>query len=115
VAAGASPQRCLWASTSVKNPKYRDVMYVEQLIGPDTVNTMPPKTVDAFLDHGRVERTIDEEVDGARRTLEAFADLGIDYDEVVNKLEREGVQKFSDSFKELIGEVDRKREELVAH
>jgi transaldolase len=115
VAAGASPQRCLWASTSVKNPKYRDVMYVEQLIGPDTVNTMPPKTVDAFLDHGRVERTIDEDVDGAQRTLEAFAELGIEYDEVVNKLEREGVQKFSDSFKQLIGEVDRKREELVAH
>jgi transaldolase len=115
VAAGASPQRCLWASTSTKNPEYRDVMYVEQLIGPDTVNTMPPKTVDAFLDHGRVERTIDEDVDGARKTLEAFAEIGIDYDELVNKLEREGVKKFADSFKELIDEVEHKREELVAH
>jgi transaldolase len=114
VAAGASPQRCLWASTSTKNPDYRDVMYVEQLIGPDTVNTMPPKTAEAFLDHGRVERTIDEDVDGARRTLEAFAELGVDYDDVVNKLEREGVEKFADSFRELIGEVDHKREELIA-
>jgi transaldolase len=114
-AAGASPQRCLWASTSTKNPDYRDVMYVEQLIGPETVNTMPPKTVAAFLDHGRVERTIDEDVDGARRTLEAFAELGVDYDDVVNKLEREGVEKFADSFRELIGEVDHKREELFTH
>jgi transaldolase len=113
VAAGASPQRCLWASTSTKDPAYRDVMYVEQLIGPDTVNTMPPKTVEAFLDHGRVERTIDQDVDGARETLEAFAELGIDYDALVAKLESEGVEKFAASFRELIDQVDLKRDELV--
>ena len=73
-AKGATPQRCLWASTSTKNPEYRDVIYVEELIGPDTVDTMPRETVEAVQDHGRVERTLDRDVDGARRTLEAFAD-----------------------------------------
>jgi transaldolase len=112
-AAGASPQRCLWASTSTKDPAYRDVMYVEQLIGPDTINTMPPKTVEAFLDHGRVERTVDQDVAGAHRTFEAFAELGIEYQEVVDKLEREGVEKFAASFRELIDQVDLKRDQLV--
>lgn len=104
-AAGATPQRCLWASTSTKNPDYRDVMYVEQLIGPDTVNTMPPETVKAFLDHGEVARTIDNDIDRARRTLQVFADVGVDYDDVVQTLEREGVDKFADSFHELIESV----------
>lgn len=104
-AAGASPQRCLWASTSTKNPEYRDVIYVEELIGPATVNTMPPETIQAFQDHGRVERTIDRDVAGARRTLEALADAGVDYADVVETLEREGVQKFADSFQELIETV----------
>ena len=104
-AAGATPQRCLWASTSTKNPDYRDVIYVEQLIGPDTVNTMPPETVEAFDDHGDVARTIDDDVDRARRTLSAFAEAGVNYDEVVQTLEREGVQKFADSFHELIESV----------
>jgi len=104
-AAGATPQRCLWASTSTKNPDYRDVMYVEQLIGPDTVNTMPPETVKAFMDHGEVARTIDDDVDRARRTLQAFADAGVDYDDVVQTLEREGVDKFTDSGHELIESV----------
>ncbi|MGZ8647939.1 MAG: transaldolase, partial [Solirubrobacteraceae bacterium] len=88
-AAGATPQRCLWASTSTKNPEYRDVMYVEELVGPDTVNTMPRETVEAVLDHARIARTLDRDVDGARRTLEAFAAAGIDYDDVVEALERE--------------------------
>ncbi len=112
-AAGASPQRCLWASTSTKNPDYRDVIYVEELIGPDTVNTMPPATVSAFLDHGRVERTLDRDLDGAKRTLDAFAAAGIDYDDVVEVLEREGVEKFATSFRELIDGVAAKREALV--
>ena len=112
--AGGSPQRCLWASTSTKNPDYRDVVYVEELVGPETVNTMPRETVEAVLDHGRVERTLDRDVDEARHTLERFAEAGIDYDDVVEVLEREGVQKFADSFTELIDGVAAKREQLVA-
>ncbi len=104
-AAGATPQRCLWASTSTKNPAYRDVIYVEELIGPDTVNTLPPETISAFEDHGQVARTIDGDVERARRTLQAFADAGVDYEDVVQTLEREGVEKFADSFHELIESV----------
>src|SRR5947209_4216171 len=100
--AGASPQRCLWASTSTKNPDYRDVVYVEELIGAETVNTMPLETIDAFEDHGRLADTLEAGVEEARQTLERFAQAGIDYDEVVETLEREGVQKFADSFKELL-------------
>ena len=100
-AAGATPQRCLWASTSTKNPDYRDVVYVEELIGPDTVNTMPLQTIRAFEDHGNVARTVDADLDRARRTLQAFADAGGDYEDVVQTLEREGVEQFADSFEEL--------------
>jgi transaldolase len=113
-AKGASPQRCLWASTSTKNPAYRDVLYVEELIGPDTVNTMPRETVEAFQDHGRTERTLDRDVDGARRTLEAFAAAGIEYDDVVATLEREGVEKFAKSFSDLFADLESKRDQLVA-
>ncbi len=113
-AAGASPQRCLWASTSTKNPAYRDVLYVEELIGPATVNTMPRETIDAFLDHGRVEDTLERDADGARATFERFAEAGIDYDDVVAVLEREGVEKFATSFRELIDGVADKRDRLVA-
>ena len=112
-AAGASAQRCLWASTSTKNPDYRDVVYVEELIGPETVNTMPRETIEAFQDHGRVEDTLEQDVDGARRTLEEFARAGIDYDDVVEVLEREGVEKFAKSFKELFEGVAAKREQFV--
>jgi transaldolase len=112
-ARGATPQRCLWASTSTKNPEYRDVLYVEELIGPATVNTMPRETVEAFLDHGRVQRTLDRDVDGARRTLEAFAAAGIDYDDVVATLEREGVEKFATSFRDLFADLEAKRDDLV--
>jgi transaldolase len=111
-AAGATPQRCLWASTSTKNPEYRDVIYVEELIGPDTVNTMPRETVEAFQDHGRVERTLDRDVEGARDTLRAFADAGIDYDDVVETLEREGVEKFAKSFQQLFADVEAKKDAL---
>ena len=113
-AAGASPQRCLWASTSTKNPDYRDVIYVEELIGPKTVNTMPRSTIDAFNDHGRVEPTLERDVDEAKRTLERFAEAGVDYDDVVATLEREGVEKFDASFKELFEGVAAKRDQLVA-
>ena len=113
-AKGATPQRCLWASTSTKNPEYRDVIYVEELIGPDTVDTMPRETLEAIQDHGRVERTLDRDVDGARRTLEAFADAGIDYGDVVQTLEREGVEKFAKSFRELFADLEAKRDQLVA-
>jgi transaldolase len=114
-ARGASAQRCLWASTSTKNPEYRDVMYVEELIGPDTVNTMPRETVEAFNDHGVVRGdTLLEDVDGARAILQAFADAGIEYDDVVATLEREGVEKFAKSFRELFSDLETKRDALVA-
>ncbi len=113
-AAGASPQRCLWASTSTKNPVYRDVLYVEELIGPHTVNTMPRETIEAFQDHGRVQDTLERDLDDARLTLERFDDAGVDYDDVVAVLEREGVQKFADSFRKLIDGVAAKRDQLVA-
>jgi transaldolase len=112
-AAGATPQRCLWASTSTKNPEYRDVLYVEELVGPDTVNTMPRETVEAVQDHGQIRRTLDD-VDGARRTLEAFAAAGIEYDDVVATLEREGVEKFAKSFRDLFADLEAKRDALVA-
>src|ERR687896_2276769 len=101
-ARGATPQRCLWASTSTKNPEYRDVMYVEELIGPMTVNTMPEETIRAFQDHGRVAPTLEQGLDEARQVFEQIAAAGIDYDDVVETLEREGVQKFADSFSELL-------------
>jgi transaldolase len=112
-AKGASAQRCLWASTSTKNPDYRDVLYVEELIGPDTVNTMPRETVEAFMDHGNVRDSLEEDVDGARRTLDAFAEAGIDYDDVVETLEREGVEKFAKSFPQLFADVEAKRDSMV--
>jgi transaldolase len=112
--AGASPQRCLWASTSTKNPAYRDVLYVEELIGPHTVNTMPRETIHAFLEHGQVQDTLEQDLDGARRVLEQFAAAGVDYDDVVLVLEREGVEKFAAAFKELLEGVASKRRELIA-
>jgi transaldolase len=111
--AGATAQRCLWASTSTKNPDYRDVIYVEELIGPDTVNTMPRETVEAFQDHGKTEVTLTRDVDGARGVLEAFKAAGIEYDEVVDTLEREGVEKFAKSFRQLFADIEAKRDALV--
>ena len=108
-AAGARPQRCLWASTSTKNPAYRDVLYVEELIGADVVNTMPLETVQAFQDHGEVRETLTEGVDEARALLDELAAAGVDYDDVTDTLEREGVQKFSDSFASLLEGIDAKR------
>lgn len=111
---GAMVQRPLWASTSTKNPAYRDVMYVEQLIGPHTVNTLPPATMDAFRDHGRVARTVDVNVDEAERDLEALAAAGIDLEQVTNQLLAEGVASFQRSFDTLLAGLRRKSALLVA-
>jgi transaldolase len=113
-AKGARAQRCLWASTSTKNPAYRDVLYVEELIGPETVNTMPEETIEAFQDHGEVALTLEADLDEAKRVFERVAEAGVDYDDVVATLEREGVDKFADSFKELLDGVQAKRGELVS-
>ncbi len=112
---GANPQRCLWASTSTKNPDYRDVLYVEELIGPHTVDTMPEETIRAFQDHGEVRSdTVAEGLDEARAVFERLASVGIDYDDVTETLELEGVQKFADSFEELLEGVRSKRGQLAA-
>jgi transaldolase len=112
-AAGARVQRCLWASTSTKNPDYRDVIYVEELIGPDTVDTMPTETITAFLDHGRVERTLDRDVDAARKQIRAVESEGISMQQVTDELIAEGVASSSKSFDELIETIESKREELA--
>ncbi|HEX5469009.1 MAG TPA: transaldolase [Gaiellaceae bacterium] len=111
---GATPQRPLWASTSTKNPEYRDVMYVEELIGPMTVNTMPEETISAFEDHGKVALTVEQGIDEAKRLFEDLAKAGIDYDDVTETLEQEGVEKFADSFSELLEGIRAKSGELVA-
>jgi transaldolase len=104
--AGAHPQRPLWASTSTKNPAYRDVVYVEELIAPGVVNTMPEPTIHAFADHGEVRGdTITPYYDQARQDIEALAEVGVDYDDVVDTLEREGVEKFAASWEELLAGV----------
>jgi transaldolase len=112
-AKGATPQWCLWASTSTKNPEYRDVLYIEDLIGPDTVNTMPRETIEAFQDHGVVELTLEQHLDEAKGVFEQIAEAGVDYDDVTDTLEREGVQKFIDSFTELMEGIEAKRGQLV--
>ena len=113
-AKGASKQWCLWASTSTKNPAYRDVLYVEELIGPDTINTMPGETIEAFQDHGEVALTLEHGLDEARRFFEEIEAAGVDVDDVTRVLEEEGVQKFADSFDELLEGIRAKRGELVS-
>ena len=110
--AGASVQRPLWASTSTKNPAYRDVMYVEQLIGPDTVNTMPPATIDAFRDHGVVARTVDADFAAAQRTLDDLAEVGISLNEVTDKLLHDGLASFQKSFDSLTAGLVKKSSAL---
>ncbi len=105
-------QRPLWASTSVKNPAYRDVMYVEQLIGPDTVNTMPPATITAFQDHGEAARTVDKDVDEARELLQALASEGISMSSVTDKLLAEGLASFQKSFDTLLAGLETKLRSL---
>jgi transaldolase len=110
--AGAGLQRPLWASTSTKNPAYRDVMYVEQLIGPDTVNTMPPATIEAFRDHGVVKRTVDADYAAAERTLADLAAVGIDLTSVTDKLLHEGLASFQKSFDSLTAGLSKKSASL---
>jgi transaldolase len=99
---GATPQRVLWASTSTKNPSYPDTLYVDELIGPDTVNTMPEETVLAFQDHGSPRPTLHEGLSGAQAVLDELAEIGVSYDELTDTVEREGVEKFEASFNELL-------------
>ncbi|MEO8509609.1 MAG: transaldolase [Chloroflexota bacterium] len=112
-AAGAKVQRCLWASTSTKNPDYRDVLYVEELIGPATVNTMPIDTINAFLDHGRVARTLDSGVDEARRAIRAVEAQGIPLKTVTGELIAEGVASFAKSFEELLTAIEEERKAVA--
>lgn len=103
---GAAVQRPLWASTSTKNPEYRDVMYVEPLIGPDTVNTLPEQTIEAFADHGElVANTIEDGITEARQALEDLAEVGIDLDKATDQLVEEGIQKFVDPFVSLLNSI----------
>ncbi|HKG29365.1 MAG TPA: transaldolase [Thermomicrobiales bacterium] len=112
-AAGADVQRPLWASTSVKNPAFPDTMYVDELIGPHTVNTMPRPTIAAFLDHGTVARTIDKDLSGAYKTMEDLAAAGIDIDAVTTQLEDEGIASFAKSYDSLLAGVAAKRSQLA--
>jgi transaldolase len=114
-AAGASVQRPLWGSTSTKNPDYPDTLYVDELIGPDTVNTMPDATIEAARDHATPERTVDRDVDGARELLRELESIGIDFDDIVlRQLVDEGVQAFAASYDSLLRTLERKASELKA-
>ncbi len=113
-AQGARPQRVLWASTSTKDPTYSDVMYVEALIGPDTVNTLPVDTLDAYRDHGEPAARLEDGVDEAAQQLESLRDLGIDLDEVTEKLEAEGVEKFIKPFESLMNTLREAAEKTPA-
>src|SRR5438093_983715 len=107
VAKGAQTQRVLWASTSTKNPSYSDVMYVEEMIGPDTVNTVPPATLDAFRDHGHARQSLTEDIEGARQVMAALASVGISIDEITAKLTEDGVRLFGEAFDKLLEAVEK--------
>jgi len=111
---GAQTQRLLWASTSTKDPRYRDVMYVEGLIGPETVDTMPPATFEAFRDHGQVRPSLEANVEGARSALAELADLGISIDDATDRLLAEGVRLFAEPFAKLLATIEARRE-TAAH
>ena len=112
--AGAKTQRLLWASTSVKNPAFKDTMYVEALIGADTVDTIPPATMDAFRDHGKIEPdAIAQDIAGARKTLSELERRGVSLDEVTQELVKDGVQQFADAFDKLFAALARRRRSLL--
>ena len=113
-ARGARVQRPLWASTGAKNPAYPDTLYVDELIGPDTVNTLPDATLDAFVDHGTVARRVDADVDQAEKVWADLAEVGIDMDDVAEQLEREGVASFATAFDELIAALEEKAASLTS-
>jgi transaldolase/glucose-6-phosphate isomerase len=111
---GVSLQRVLWGSTGTKNPNYPDLLYVEELIGPHTINTVPPATLNAFLDHGKVRPSLEENLEEARATLQKLAALGIDLQQITQQLEEEGVKSFSDSFEKLTARLAEKRQKMLA-
>ncbi|HEX6383479.1 MAG TPA: transaldolase family protein, partial [Anaerolineae bacterium] len=111
-AAGAGRQRLLWASTSTKNPNYPDTLYIDALIGPETVNTMPPETIEAFRDHGHVANTLEQDVEEARLILDNLAELRIDLNEVTEQLQEDGVEAFARSFDALIETIAAKKASL---
>ena len=116
--AGAHVQRPLWASTSTKNPAYRDVLYAEELVGPDTVDTMPLETIVNFRDHGKARHSIEDDIAGAKATLDALENVGISYQQITQQLQDEGVKKFADSFHQLFAGIESKRQTIagqVAH
>jgi transaldolase len=113
VSKGATPQRVLWASTSTKNPAYPDTLYVDELIGPDTVNTMPEETIEAYQDHGDPRPRLQSELAEAHRLFEDLREAGIDYDDLTATLEREGVEKFSGAFEQLLQTLSGKRDALA--
>ena len=111
---GATRQRLLWASTSTKDPDYPDTIYVDNLIGPETVNTMPKKTIEAVKDHGDIKPTLEDGVEEAKRLLERLREAGMDYEDVTDTLEQQGIQKFADPFHELMDEIESKGRQLVS-
>src|SRR5881628_2179701 len=113
-AAGAKPQRLLWASTGTKDPAYPDVLYVDSLIGADTINTLPPQTLQLFEDHGTVRETLPGNPAGARRVMDRLRAAAVDFDDVTRVLEEEGIEKFAHSFETLLGVIAAKRKTLVA-
>ena len=113
-ALGARVQRPLWASTSTKNPLYPDTLYVDSLIGPHTVNTVPPETLEAFMDHGRVSDALEAGLDEARADLRRLEELGIDLEAVTQKLQDDGVKSFADAFDALLDSIAAKRDQLLA-
>ena len=112
-ARGAKVQRPLWASTSTKNPSYPDTLYVDKLIGADTVNTLPPNTLDAFLDHGNVTSTLESDVRGARSRISKLDRLGIDFDAITRQVLEDGVKSFAESFDALLASIAEKQEKML--
>jgi len=113
-AQGARPQRLLWASTGTKNPDYSDVLYVEELIGPETVNTLPPKTMDAFRDHGTAEARLPTALNVAHQQLADLADLGVSLNDITTNLEEAGIASFAEAFDRLLASIDEQRKRLNA-
>jgi transaldolase len=112
-ALGARKQRVLWASTSTKDPRYPDTLYVDNLIGPDTVNTAPLATIEAYLDHGRLERTVDRDLQEAHRKIDRLRELGVDLDEITERLQVDGVKAFAGSFDSLLSSIEAKQKTLA--
>jgi transaldolase len=111
---GANSQRLLWASTSTKNPDYPDTLYVDSLVGPETVNTMPKNTIEAVMDHAEIRPTLEEDVEETKRLLDRLRQAGLDYEDVTDVLEKEGIQKFADPFNEMLEEIQNKSSQLVS-